>query len=184
MTRRRLPGGDLAETWQVGDTVEKTYARPELARAEAAGLAWLRVPDGPPVPEVLDLRGGTLVLEHVPPGDPTEGGAERLGAELARLHAPGAVAYGAAPSAHVLVGTVLLDVAAHGGHPELDPALLALFGGPHLEVVLASWAAASGAADGRRARLALHQVHTLLFHAVAFGGGYLAEARRALGAYL
>lgn len=254
MSRRRLTGGDLAETWQVGDTVEKTYDRAELAEAEAAGLDWVRVPGGPPVPRVLGLRAGTLVLEHVPPGSPSAAGAERLGGRLAVLHAAGAAAYGAAPSAHVFVGTVRLDVgeqpdwaalwqartatlldllpgvdrgpydrvgarldrlvppvpparvhgdlwsgnlhwdaggeawlidpAAHGGHPELDPALLALFGAPHLELLLASWAAASGAADGWRDRLALHQVHTLLFHAVAFGGGYLARAGRAVAAYL
>ncbi len=33
-------------------------------------------------------------------------------------------------------GALLIDPAAHGGHPETDLAMLALFGLPHLEVVL------------------------------------------------
>lgn len=68
-----------------------------------------------------------------------------------------------------------IDPAAHGGHPELDLALLALFGAPQLERVLGAHAEASALEDGWRERLGLHQVHTLLFHAIAFGGGYLAR---------
>jgi fructosamine-3-kinase len=52
--------------------------------------------------------------------------------------------------------------------------------------VLAAYAAAAGAdlADGWRDRLPLHQVHTLLFHAVAFGGGYLARTLDVVRSYL
>ena len=76
-------------------------------------------------------------------------------------------------------GAVLIDCAAHGGHPETDLAMLALFGLPHLERVLAAHAEASGAAAGRRERVPLHQLHPLLVHAALFGGGYGAQAVRA-----
>lgn len=70
----------------------------------------------------------------------------------------------------------LIDPAAHGGHPELDVAMLALFGAPHLDVIVGAWAEAAAPADGWRERLPLHQVHHLLFHAIAFGDGYLERA--------
>jgi len=81
-------------------------------------------------------------------------------------------------------GAVLIDPAAHGGHPETDLAMLALFGLPHLERVLAAYAEAARTPDGWRERVPLHQLHPLLVHTVLFGGGYagqvLAAARRTL----
>ena len=65
--------------------------------AEAAGLRWLAVPEGPPVPAVLALDGGRLVTEHVPPGRPSATAAAELGRRLATLHAEGAPAFGAGP---------------------------------------------------------------------------------------
>lgn len=73
---------------------------------EAASLAWLEVPGGLPVPEVLavveptddqdgDLRG--LVLEWVEPGGSARGSAEALGRGLATIHTAGADRHGAAP---------------------------------------------------------------------------------------
>ncbi|WP_337062041.1 fructosamine kinase family protein [Kineococcus sp. G2] len=76
-------------------------------------------------------------------------------------------------------GAVLIDCAAHGGHPETDLAMLALFGLPHLDRVLASYAEAAGTADGWRERVPLHQLHPLLVHAALFGGGYGTQAVRA-----
>ena len=73
-------------------------------------------------------------------------------------------------------GAVLIDPAAHGGHREADLAMLALFGCPYLERVVAAYAAATPLADGWRERVALHQVHPLLLHAVLFGGSYAAQA--------
>lgn len=69
-------------------------------------------------------------------------------------------------------GAVLVDPAAHGGDPETDLAMLALFGLPHLDRVLAAYAEAAPPADGWRERVGLHQLHPLLVHAVLFGGGY------------
>ena len=65
--------------------------------AEAAGLAWLAVPGGPPVPEVLGCGGGRLVTTLVPRGVPSARAAAELGRRLAVLHAAGAPAFGAGP---------------------------------------------------------------------------------------
>ncbi|ACQ82214.1 aminoglycoside phosphotransferase [Beutenbergia cavernae DSM 12333] len=78
---------------------------------------------------------------------------------------------------------VLIDPAAHGGHAETDLAMLALFGLPHLDTVLAAYDEASALAPGWRHRVALHQLHPLLVHAALFGGGYGRQAVDAARAY-
>ena len=80
-------------------------------------------------------------------------------------------------------GPVLVDPAAHGGHPETDLAMLALFGLPHLDTVLAAYQEVSPLADGWRDRVALHQLHPLLVHAVLFGGGYGEQAAQVARRY-
>jgi fructosamine-3-kinase len=79
-------------------------------------------------------------------------------------------------------GAVLVDPAAHGGHRETDLAMLALFGLPHLDRVLAAYDETAPLSEGWRDRVALHQVHPLLVHAALFGGAYgsraVAAARR------
>ena len=80
-------------------------------------------------------------------------------------------------------GAVLIDPAAHGGHRETDLALLALFGAPHLAEVVAGYEEVHPLADGWRDRVALHQLHCLLVHAVLFGGGYAAQAMAAARRY-
>jgi fructosamine-3-kinase len=76
-------------------------------------------------------------------------------------------------------GVRLVDPAAHGGHRETDLAMLALFGLPGLERVLAAYDEATPLAAGWRDRVALHQLHPLLVHVVLFGGGYVAQAVQA-----
>jgi fructosamine-3-kinase len=75
----------------------------------------------------------------------------------------------------------LIDPAAHGGHRETDLAMLALFGAPHLERILATYHDVFPLADGWRERVPLHQLHPLLVHVCLFGRGYreqtLAAAR-------
>jgi fructosamine-3-kinase len=66
----------------------------------------------------------------------------------------------------------LIDPAAHGGHRETDLAMLALFGAPFLEQILAAYAAAYPLADGWRTRIPLHQLHPLLVHVCLFGSSY------------
>jgi fructosamine-3-kinase len=70
----------------------------------------------------------------------------------------------------------LIDPAAYGGHRETDLAMLDLFGAPHLDRSVAAYEEAAPLADGWRSRVALHQLHPLLAHAVMFGGGYGARA--------
>lgn len=66
----------------------------------------------------------------------------------------------------------LIDPAAHGGHRETDLAMLSLFGAPHLQRIIDAYAEVAPLADGWRDRVALHQLHPLLVHAVLFGGAY------------
>jgi fructosamine-3-kinase len=73
-------------------------------------------------------------------------------------------------------GGVLIDPAAHGGHRETDLAMLALFGLPYLDRVLAAYDEAYPLADGWRERVDLHQLHPLLVHACLFGGSYATHA--------
>ncbi|MEV1115351.1 fructosamine kinase family protein [Actinosynnema sp. NPDC049800] len=70
----------------------------------------------------------------------------------------------------------LIDPAAHGGHRESDLAMLALFGCPHLDRVLAAYDEAAPLADGWRERVPLHQLFPVLVHAVLFGRGYAQQA--------
>ena len=80
-----------------GRTVVAKRGEPGQVLAEAAGLRWLQVPGGPPVPQVHGHDGQWLVTEHVPSGRVDAKAAERLGCQLATLHAAGAAAFGAAP---------------------------------------------------------------------------------------
>ena len=225
--------------------------------AEAAGLDWIRVIGGPPVPRVLDVTPTSLVLERVESAEPTQALAEDFGHRLAVLHATGADAYGAAVTGFIgptddllpmdnaasptwaehyrerrvepmlreahqrkavtdddvrditkaldrfadvvpeegparLHGDLwsgnviwaadavwLIDPAAHGGHRETDLAMLALFGLPFLENVLAAYDETTPLADGWRERVPLHQLWPLLVHAALFGGDYGARAGEA-----
>lgn len=70
----------------------------------------------------------------------------------------------------------VIDPASYWGHREVDLAMLALFGLPQLERVMAAYAEAHPLADGWEERVALHQLFPLLVHAVLFGHGYGARA--------
>ncbi|MGH4015741.1 MAG: fructosamine kinase family protein [Pseudonocardiaceae bacterium] len=80
-----------------GRTVVAKRGASGQAEAEAAGLRWLRVPGGPLVPQVHGHDGQWLVTEYVPGGRLDGAAAQRLGGELAALHAAGAPAFGAPP---------------------------------------------------------------------------------------
>ena len=81
---------------------------------------------------------------------------------------------------------VLIDPAAHGGHRETDLAMLALFGAPLLDQIVASYQEVAPLAAGWQARVPLHQLHPLLVHVCLFGAAYrdaaLDAARSALAA--
>ena len=244
-----------------GRTVVVKSGAPGQAATEAAGLRWLAVPGGPPVPEVIAADERWLVTAYVPGGRLDAAGGERFGRELATMHAAGAAAFGAPPpggAADAWIGTApmcnepaadwpawyaehrvlpylrqasltaadaaavqrvceridelagppetparlhgdlwsgnmhpdangrvwLLDPAAHGGHRETDLAMLALFGAPQLDRILAGYDEAAPLAPGWRQRVGLHQLFPLLVHAVLFGGGYGASAGAAARAAL
>ena len=78
----------------------------------------------------------------------------------------------------------LIDPAAHGGHRETDLAMLALFGAPHLDRILAGYNDTTPLAAGWRSRVPLHQLHPLLVHACLFGASYAEEVRAAARAAL
>jgi fructosamine-3-kinase len=75
----------------------------------------------------------------------------------------------------------LIDPSAHGGHPEEDLAMLALFG-PLPDRLLAAYRAVRPLDGGWRERRPLFQLVPLLVHTVLFGGEYrqsaVAAARR------
>jgi len=110
-----------------------------------------------------------LVCELLRAGDPGLTGPE---VAPARLH-------GDLWSGNVLwtaQGARLIDPAAHGGHPETDLAMLALFGLPYLDQVLLAYQDTSPLPPGWQHRVGLHQLHPLLVHAVLFGSSYGAQA--------
>ena len=81
-------------------------------------------------------------------------------------------------------GVVLIDPAAHAGHRESDLAMLALFGCPHYESILAGYQRVRPLKPGWRNRIGLHQLFPLLAHVVLFGGGHAARTRAAARAAL
>jgi fructosamine-3-kinase len=114
-----------------------------------------------------------------PRGAAAVGGViERL-EELAGPPEPPARVHGDLWSGNVLAGADgrpwLIDPVAHGGHREVDLAMLALFGAPS-EWTMRAYAEVAPLADGWEERVALWQLFPLLVHAALFGGGYPAQA--------
>ena len=107
--------------------------------------------------------------------------------ELAGPPEPPARLHGDLWGGNVLTDTdgqaVLIDPAAHGGHREVDLAMLRLFGSPGPRAFDA-YAEAAPLADGHEQRVGLWQLFPLLVHAVLFGGSYGASAERAARASL
>jgi fructosamine-3-kinase len=100
--------------------------------------------------------------------------AERL-EDLAGPEEPPARLHGDLWSGNVLADAsgrpVLIDPAAHGGHREMDLAMLRLFGGPS-ERVHSAYAETAPLAAGHEDRVELWQLFPLLVHAALFGGSY------------
>ncbi len=76
----------------------------------------------------------------------------------------------------------LIDPAAHGGHRETDLAMMRLFGG-FGDRCFAAYQETFPLAPGWEDRVALHQIHPLLVHAVLFGGRYGNQAIAAASRY-
>jgi fructosamine-3-kinase len=69
----------------------------------------------------------------------------------------------------------LIDPSVHGGHPEEDLAMLALFGAVP-DRLLRAYDAVHPLSPGWEERIPLFQLYPLLVHAVLFGAGYRAQA--------
>lgn len=69
-------------------------------------------------------------------------------------------------------GAILIDPAAHGGHRETDLAMLALFGCPHLDDVIAGYDEQHPLSPGWERRVPVHQLHPLAVHAAGHGRSY------------
>jgi len=69
----------------------------------------------------------------------------------------------------------LIDPSVHGGHPEEDLAMLALFGAVP-DRLLRSYTEVRPLSPGWQERVALFQLYPLLVHAVLFGGSYHSQA--------
>jgi len=99
--------------------------------------------------------------------------------QLAGPAEPPARLHGDLWSGNVLAGADgrarLIDPAAHGGHREVDLAMLQLFGRPSPRT-LAAYAEARPLAAGHEERVVLWQLFPLLVHAALFGGSYRAAA--------
>lgn len=80
-------------------------------------------------------------------------------------------------------GAYLIDPAAYGGHREVDLAMLSLFGSPSREFY-DNYDAVHPRAEGHQERVDLYQLLPLLVHAVLFGGGYGASAKRSARRYV
>jgi fructosamine-3-kinase len=126
-------------------------------------------------------------------GAVTPGQAKTIEAVVPRLTAlvpeePPARLHGDLWNGNVLWGldgnAWLIDPASYGGHREVDLAMLALFGLPHLPRLIETYAETAPLADGWQDRVALHQVFPLLVHACHFGGGYGERAADAAARYV
>jgi len=96
---------------------------------------------------------------------------------------PPARVHGDLWSGNVLGPATLIDPAAHGGHREVDLAMLRLFGAPSPRL-FAAYEEVAPLADGHERRVPLFQLLPLLVHAVLFGGSYGASVERAARAAL
>ena len=77
-------------------------------------------------------------------------------------------------------GGVMIDPAAHGGHPHTDLGMLALFGAPYLEEIFRGY----GAPKDIEKWIPMHQLHPLAVHALTHGASYNRPLERAAAATL
>lgn len=78
----------------------------------------------------------------------------------------------------------VIDPAAYAGHREVDLAMLAMFGLPHLPRAIEAYHDAYPLTDGWEDRAGLHQLFPMLVHACLFGGGYGARAAETAARYV
>lgn len=81
-------------------------------------------------------------------------------------------------------GGVLIDPAAHGGHPLTDIASLALFGVAHFDDIVAGYQHVTPLPPCWPDLIDLHQLPCILLHAALFGSVYGAQARQLAQRYI
>lgn len=80
-------------------------------------------------------------------------------------------------------GPMLIDPAAHGGAALTDIAMLALFGAPYFDRIIAGYETVQPLEENWRQLIPLHQMHPLAVHAATHGPSYgreLGQAARAV----
>jgi fructosamine-3-kinase len=175
------------------DRVSRTSGHQEaLGRALAAlhraplggwggGSSWIGTcpVDPSPTPDGAAFYGARLRALSVRCG--LEDTVTAVASRLVELLPPGgpALVHGDLWWGNVLFGSDgrswLIDPSVHGGHPEEDLAMLALFG-PVPERLVRAYDEVHPLSSGWQDRVALFQLYPLLVHAVLFGAGYRAQA--------
>jgi fructosamine-3-kinase len=112
-----LSGGRRAFAKAVTSGQDASLQTSAAFAAEANGLRWLAEAAAVPVPEVLAVSPSALVISMIPPQRSTPGAAFGFGADLARLHAAGAEAFGA-PWPGFIASLPLDNTAQPRGWPE------------------------------------------------------------------
>ncbi len=169
-------GHGLAQVHQAGATAFGGEGPLRIGRLELPNAPLERWSDFYAQRRLLPLLGPAGLGERGRRG--VERVCERLG-DLAGPEEPPARVHGDLWSGNVLAGRDgrpwLIDPVAHGGHREVDLAMLDLFGGP---AIRPAYAEAAPLAPGWEDRVALWQLFPLLVHAALFGGSYVASAER------
>ncbi|HET6831629.1 MAG TPA: fructosamine kinase family protein, partial [Solirubrobacterales bacterium] len=171
------PGAPAGAPLRFGDAVELP------ARAGAGDPPWWRV-YGERIERLAALARDAGRLDH--------GAGAAIAAVVERLEQlvgpaePPARVHGDLWSGNVLADSTgtpwLIDPAAHGGHREIDLAMLRLFGSVSSRT-LGAYEDVLPLAPGHEERVALWQLQPLLVHAILFGGSYGAAAGRAAARY-
>ncbi len=78
-------------------TKRRPAAPPGFFAVEAAGLAWLAVPGGAEVAEVITVGSDCLTVSHIDSSPPSAVAAREFGRRLAHTHDAGATAFGVGP---------------------------------------------------------------------------------------
>lgn len=178
-----------AESFGVALAATHAYGAPQFGGDTDGYLGSLRLPNRPAAswPQLyVEQRVGPALRiavdrRRIEPADASA--VERvlgLVPELAGPAEPAALLHGDLWSGNVHWSAAgpayLIDPAVHGGHRETDLAMLALFGAPYADRILAAYDGAAPLGAGWRSRVALHQLHPVLVHAALFGGGYGRQA--------
>jgi fructosamine-3-kinase len=145
------------------------------------GSSWIGTcpVDPSPQPDGAAFYGARVQALSVRCG--LEGPVAAVASRLGELLPPGgpALVHGDLWWGNVVFGSDgrswLIDPSVHGGHPEEDLAMLALFG-PVPERLLRAYDEVHPLVSGWEQRVALFQLYPLLVHAVLFGAGYRAQA--------